>query len=98
MDQKNLRDEEALSTEEINRVKTERKMLLKKFFTILLSISFIFFVGYLISLVNWKKMIEDHRKAKRANMVIVDKNLSPKFLDDEFLKNKVLYNVLCMIL
>ena len=84
MDQKNLRDEEALSTEEINRVKTERKMLLKKSFTILLSISFIFFVGYLISLVNWKKMIEDHRKAKRANMVIVDKNLSPKFLDDEF--------------
>ena len=84
MDQKNLRDEEALSTEEINRVKANRKMMLKKSFTILLSISFIFFVGYLISLVNWKKMIEDHRKAKRANMVIVDKNLSPKFLDDEF--------------
>lgn len=84
MDQKNLRDEEALSTEEINRVKAKRKMMLKKSFTILLSISFIFFVGYLISLVNWKKMIEDHRKAKRANMVIVDKNLSPKFLDDEF--------------
>lgn len=84
MDQKKLRDEEALSTEEINRVKTKRKMMLKKSFTILLSIGFIFFVGYLISLVNWKKMIEDHRKAKRANMVIVDKNLSPKFLDDEF--------------
>jgi cytochrome bd-type quinol oxidase subunit 1 len=84
MDQKILRDEEALSTEEINRVKTNRLRVLKKIATILLTIGFIFSMGYLISLVNWKKRIHDYQKMKMAKMIIVDKNLSPKFVDEEF--------------
>lgn len=84
MNEQNLRDEEALSTEEINRVRMKKKILLKKSFVILLSIIFIACLGYFVSSINWKKIINDHQKAKRANTIIVDRNLSPKFLDEDF--------------
>ena len=39
-------------------------------------------LGYFISSINWMKIINDHQKAKKANMIIVDRNLSAKFLDE----------------
>jgi len=81
MSEQNLRDEEALSTEEINRVKVEKKRFIRKSFIVLLSLGLISGFGYFISSINWMKMINDHQKAKKANMIIVDRNLSPKFLD-----------------
>ena len=82
MSKQHFRDEEALSTDEINRVKEERRRLIKKIFMVLLSMTFFAGLGYLISSINWMKIINDHQKAKKANMVIVDRNLSAKFLDE----------------
>ena len=84
MGKQHFRDEEALSTEEINRVKEERGRLMKKIFMVFLSITFSACLGYFISSINWMKIIHDHQKAKKANMVIVDRNLSAKFLDEDF--------------
>ena len=84
MSKQHFRDEEALSTEEINRTKEERKRLLKKIFITLLSIIFFGCLGYIISSIDWMKIINDHQKKERANMIIVDRNLSPKFLDEDF--------------
>ena len=82
MSKHHFRDEEALSTEEINRVKEERRRLIKKIFMVLLSMTFFAGLGYFISSIKWMKIINDHQKAKKANMIIVDRNLSAKFLDE----------------
>jgi hypothetical protein len=82
MSKQHFRDEEALSTEEINRVNEERRRLIKKIFMVLLSMTFFAGLGYFISSINWMKIINDHQKAKKANMIIVDRNLSAKFLDE----------------
>ena len=82
MSKQHFRDEEALSTEEINRVNEERRRLIKKIFMVLLSMTFFAGLGYFISSINWRKLINDHQKAKKANMIIVDRNLSAKFLDE----------------
>lgn len=81
MSQENLRDEEAFSTEEINRLKTEKKKLIKKTLSILVITSLIIGIGYLLSLVNWKKIINDRKKKKQAKVVVVDPKLSPHFND-----------------
>lgn len=84
MSKQHFRDEEALSTEEINRTKEERKRLVKKVLVTLLSIAFFGCLGYIISSINWAKIISDHQKKEKANMIIIDRNLSPKFLDEDF--------------
>ena len=52
MSKQHFRDEEALSTEEINRVNEERRRLIKKIFMVLLSMTFFAGLGYFISSIN----------------------------------------------
>lgn len=84
MSQEYLRDEEALSTEEINRVKTKRKYLLKKSLVIFAGLCIVGSFFYLMSVMNVKKKIHDRKEAKKASLVAIDRNLSPDFGDDEF--------------
>ena len=84
MSQEYLRDEEALSTEEINRVKIKRKYLLKKSLVIFAGLCIVGLFFYLMSVMNVKKKIQDRKEAKKASLVAIDRNLSPDFGDDEF--------------
>ncbi len=84
MIQEKLHDEEALSEAEINRIRNARKRVIKKIFKIFGFLTLIMSIGYLLSLVEWKKMIEDRKKAKTADLIVVDPKLSHKFQDDDF--------------
>ena len=75
----NLNVESAVSPEEIQRRKAERKKKIKKILKYITVSFVVFLVIFGLSLVDWKGIVDKIKLKKKTHTVIVDESLSHQF-------------------